>query len=381
MTGLSAELKAYARSIGLDLVGITTAQPFEPEREALVAREAGPGLNPFEHPVVADRVEPERLLPGAQAIVAVGMSYAMPDPPAEDAPELSGWLSVYCRGLDYHQLLEDRMGRVAAWLEARVPGSASYVHVDIGPPMDRAVAARAGLGKFGKSTLLIAPGFGTWTFLGEVYTTVALEPDAPLAFNPCGSCTRCLDACPTDALTPWQLDWRKCLGYLNQMDGAIPREYREVMGDRLFGCDDCQTVCPYNRTAATGLHPEFAPRDGIGARPDLAGLLAMDEPEFERLYGPTAAAWRGLEAVQRNALVALGNSGQSASIAPALEALESPSALLRRHAAWALGQLMEWSPAEVGEALSRRLAVETDEAVIEELTQALAAAPVLKGMT
>jgi epoxyqueuosine reductase len=138
-------------------------------------------------------------------------------------------------------------------------------------------------------------------------------------------------------------------------------------------------VCPYNRTAASGLHPEFAPREGIGARPDLAGLLAMDEAGFDRLWGPTAAAWRGLEAVQRNALVALGNAQKPEAIGPAREALASPSALLREHAAWALGRLMRFDPAPVRESLSRRLAVETDEAVREALEQALSDGPVLKG--
>jgi epoxyqueuosine reductase len=240
------------------------------------------------------------------------------------------------------------------------------------------VAVRAGLGKFGKSTLLIAPGFGTWTFLGEVYTTVALEPDPPANFNPCGSCTRCMDACPTGAIADWQLDWRKCLGYVNQMDGAIPREYREVMGNRLFGCDDCQTVCPYNRTAAIGLHPEYAPRPGIGAHPDLAGLLALDEPGFETLYGPTAAAWRGLEAVQRNALVALGNTGRTEALSPLLAALDNERPLLRRHAAWGLGRLAGLVPtlaAPVQAVLTARLADEPDPDVLSELHDALAMVP------
>jgi epoxyqueuosine reductase len=378
--GLAGRLKAYARSIGLDLVGVAEATPFEAERHFLEARAATTGPNPYEHQEVADRVEPSRVLEGVRAIVAVGMSYAMPEPPREDDPELAGWLSVYCRGLDYHQLLEARMGQVAAWLEAEVPGSRSFVHVDIGMPLDRAVAVRAGLGKFGKSTLLIAPGFGTWTFLGEVYTTVALQPDPPSAFNPCGTCTRCIDACPTQAITEWQLDWRQCLGYINQMDGAIPLEFRAVMGNRLFGCDDCQTVCPYNRTAATGLHPEYAPRPGIGAHPDLVGLMAMDEPAFESLYGPTAAAWRGLEAVQRNALVALGNTGKAAAIAPLIDALSHERPLLRRHAAWGLGRLAELVPAiapEARQALETHLAAESDPAVSDELHHALSLLPLL----
>jgi epoxyqueuosine reductase len=377
--GLVAELKAHAATLGLDRVGVTDARPFEAERQALLARAVSPGLNPYEHQDIADRVEPDRLLPGARSIVAVAMSYAMPEPPeSADPGALTGWLSMYCRGLDYHQLLEGRMGALAAWIESRVPGSRSYVHVDIGPPLDRAVAVRAGLGKFGKSTLLIAPGLGTWTFLGEVYTTAELAPDEPLAFNPCGSCTRCLDACPTGALTEWSLDWTRCLGYVNQMDGAVPEAFRAVMGDRLFGCDDCQTVCPYNRAAATGLHPEYAPLPGIGARPDLVGLMRLDEPAFDSLYGPTAAAWRGLEAVQRNALVALGNTGRAEAIAPLTEALSHDRPLLRLHAAWGLGRLAAQVPAvaaDARDALLRRQPLEPDPDVSREISLALSLTP------
>jgi epoxyqueuosine reductase len=338
MDALKTALKAQAKSLGFDVVGIATATPFARERAYLTQRASAP--NPFEWPDQEARTEPQKILPGVQAIVAVGMTYLMSEAPAPSDP-LHGWLSRYCRGLDYHELMETRLRALADWLIAAVPDSRAYAHVDVGAPLDRAVAARAGLGRFGKSTQLISRGFGGWTFLGELFTTVPLPPDAPESWNVCGACRRCLDVCPTQALRPWEIDANRCLGYINQMDGDIPEDLRALLGNRLFGCDDCLTVCPYTHTAARDVHPEFAPLPEPGAHPDLRALLAMDETEFTRVYGSTAAAWRGLEILQRNAVVALGNSGVESARPLLQQALQSPSALLRRHAAWALARLDE----------------------------------------
>lgn len=361
-------LLEQARALGLDAVGVCDAAPFEDERRYLATRTP----NPFEHPVIDERVEPQFVLQGAQSIVACAISYHTPDVPQPEG--LFGWLSRYCRGLDYHEVLTRRLEALARWIEAQSPGARAVTHVDIGAPLDRAIAARAGLGRLGKSTLLIVPRLGTMTFLGEVFTTVALPPDDAAAWSPCGSCTRCLDACPTGALTPWQLDHEACLGYHNQMVGFIPEQFREALGNRLFGCDTCQDVCPYNRAALSGLHPEFAPLDEPGAWLDLEALLAMTPAEFERQFAPTAAAWRGLETLQRNALVALGNSGDAAALAPLARALSSESPLLRGHAAWALAQLTceNLSAPPVRPLLEARLAIETDADVRRELTRAIA---------
>ena len=267
------------------------------------------------------------------------------------------------------------MTDLARWLEQQVPGARCVVHTDTGAPLDRAIAQRAGLGRFGKSTLLITPGLGTWTFLGEIFTTVVLTPDARADWNVCGSCTRCLDACPTGCLTPWQIESTRCLGFLNQSSGDIPREFRTVMGDRLFGCDDCQDVCPYNRVAARGLHQEFAPRAELNPGPDLVRLLDMDQTEFERVIGPTAAAWRGSRTLQRNALVALGNSGDADALAPLMSKLDHASPKLRAHAAWGLGRLATLVPSVASiavEALSARLEQEPDQNVQQEISLALA---------
>ena len=404
-------MKAYARSIGLDLIGVASAEPFLEEKARLERRQAeGKGPNPYEPQEIAPRIYPEQLLPGVQAIVAAGISYLQPEdhdggtgpgkavkaeglsrlPPsgassgageAAQRPALRGWLSRYCRGQDYHPLLKEKLSQVAAWLEAQVPGTRTLVHVDTGPPLERAIAERAGIGKFGKHTNLITPQYGTWVFLGEILTDLPLPPDQP-AEAACGSCTLCIDACPTQCLTEWNLDANRCLSYITQMKGIIPVEYREVMGSRLFGCDECQTVCPYNRRARPGLHPEFAPQPEVGAEPDLLQIMNMTKSDFRRWFEPTAAGWRGKTTLQRNAIIALGNSGDPAAFEPLARSLRSESQVIRAHAAWALGRLARQAPDLMLQArrlLTQRRAVEQDPAVQLEIETALEALEALKG--
>jgi epoxyqueuosine reductase len=370
---LKAELKAYALEAGLDLVGVAPAAPFLADAERLRRRqEAGLGPNPYEYQEIEPRVHPELLLPGVKSIIAGGISYLMEDEPPRDG--LRGWLSRYCRGQDYHQILKERLTKVAAWLEAQVPGARTLVHVDTGPPLDRAVAERAGIGKWGKHTNLITPEYGTWVFLGEILTDVELPPDSPVAAA-CGSCTLCIDACPTQCITEWNIDANRCLSYVTQMKGIIPEEYREVMDNRIFGCDDCQDVCPYNKKARRGRHPEFAAHPEVGGEPDLLQLMAMTKGDFRRWFEPTAAGWRGKTTIQRNAVVALGNSGDPAALPPLTGALSSESQPIRALAAWGLGRLARLAPATAGEAqaaLAERRPRESDPAVLQEIDSALA---------
>lgn len=373
MEQLKTALKAFAREAGLDLIGVAPAEPFLTDKERLLRRkEEGRGPNPYEHQEIDPRVHPDLLLPGVRSIIAGGISYLMEDD-ASPAEGPRGWLSRYCRGQDYHHLLKARLERVAKWLQEQVPGATALVYVDTGPPLDRAVAERAGIGKWGKHTNLISPEYGTWTFLGEILTDVALPPDSPVEAA-CGSCTLCIDACPTQCITEWQMDANRCLSYVTQMKGIIPEEYREVMGNRLFGCDDCQDVCPYNKRARRGLHPEFAPHPEVGAEPSLLQLMAMTKGDFKRWFEPTAAGWRGKTTIQRNALIALGNSGDEAALRPLVDALSGESPVMRAHAAWGLGRLARLNPQVAGqarEALAARQPRESDPAVLLELNNAL----------
>ncbi|HEY4002835.1 MAG TPA: tRNA epoxyqueuosine(34) reductase QueG [Candidatus Xenobia bacterium] len=360
---IEEELKAFGLSVGMDLVGIASADAFV--RESLFMQERP--VHPFEHPDTAERIEPQLVLPGVRSIIAGGISYLSEAP--ESGERLTGWFSRYCRGRDYHLVLEERLNQVGQWLQARCPQARVMTFVDTGPPLERAIAERAGLGRMGKNTNVIAPRLGSWIFLGEILTDVALRPDAPMSGSICGSCTLCLDVCPTQCLTPWRLDAFRCLGYVNQEGGSVPHEYREVMGPRLFGCDDCQDVCPHNVSARAGLHPEFTPRDGV----TLVELLTMSEREFDTRIGPTAAAWRGLLTLQRNAVVALGNSGDEAACPALLATLKREEPLLRSHAAWALGRLARLRPAlssEIRQSLAQH--EDADPEVKGEIAMALA---------
>lgn len=326
------ELRARIAEAGFHKVGFCDASPLERERDYLELR--GPG--PFEPTELPPRTDPGLLLEGARTVVAVALSYNHPDPPKPAG--LRGRLSKYCRGLDYHDLMLERLQQVAE-LISREYGARSLCYVDTGPPLERAFAEKAGIGRMGKNTNLIIPGLGSWVFLGVLITDLEVPPDTAAAYSICGSCRLCLDACPTQCLDDWILDSENCLGYLNQKHHSIPQEHRHRMGDWLFGCDVCQDVCPHNKRAGSELVPEFAPLEQPGAFPSLLQLLEMTEGQFEEWFGPTAADWRGSEALKRNALVALGNSGEL----EALELLEPwcdcEHPVLAEHARWGMKQL------------------------------------------
>lgn len=329
---ITSELRREAEELGFQAVGFCDAEVLEKERDYLAAR--GPG--PFEPEDLPPRTAPRMLLEGARSVMVVAMSYHHSDPPRPQG--LVGRLSKYCRGLDYHDLMLERLQQLADRLQ-KEHDARSVVYVDTGPPLERAFAEKAGLGRMGKNTNLIIPKLGSWVFLGMLVTDLELCHDPPAAYSICGQCRLCLEACPTQCLDEWVLDSERCLGYLNQKDGEIPAWAREPMGDWLFGCDVCQDVCPHNKRAADGLIPEFAPLEYPGAFPDLVSLVEMTEYQFQEWFGPTAADWRGSWAIRRNALVALGNSGERSAL-PVLEArLSDADEIIAEHAAWAAKQL------------------------------------------
>lgn len=369
-------LKAFGRSVGLDLIGVARPEPFGAENALLRAREELGYRSAFEEPDIDLRTDPQRWLPGVQSIIACGISYKhegdLPEPEGEGP---RGWLSKYCRGSDYHYVLHRRLEQLMAWLDEHAPAGTHRAFVDTGPPIDRAVAQRAGLGFFGKSNLLITREYGTWVFLGEVLTTLSIAPDAPWT-GTCGECTRCLDACPTGALTDaFTMNASLCLSYVTQMPGSIPTDKREALGNKLFGCDTCQDVCPYNKMSLAGMHPEFAPRPEPGPEPDLAQILHMTKGQFKRWFLPTAAGWRGKTTLQRNAVIALGNSRDPRALPLLEEALADGRPVLRSHAAWGLGQLGHTlggdARAQAGAALQAALATEDEAGVRQELAGAI----------
>ena len=283
------------------------------------------------------RVDPARVLPGLRSVVVLAASYHGPEPAPGDG---AGVVARYARHDDYHDVLAAPLRTLAAEIDAvGGPGTRSLWYVDTGPILERDLAQRAGLGFVGRHTNLVSRGLGNWFLIAEVLTTLALEPDPP-EHNRCGSCTRCLEACPTGALpAPFTLDARRCVSYLTiELKGAIPEELRPLVGDRIYGCDDCLAACPWNRFAREGaLLREH--RRGDLARPSLRGLLALDGAGFKSMFAGTPMLRTKRRGLLRNVCVALGNTGTPADL-PALEAAAAdPEPLVAEHASWAIREI------------------------------------------
>lgn len=366
-----AQIIARAKELGFDLVGIASARPFIKEERIFKERRDRKYLERWHYDdgTIERNCSPSRSLRDVRSIVCTATSYysdASPHDP--QAPGLKGAISNYAWGLDYHKVIGRRLKELADFVAREFPGAQCLPCVDTGPLMDRAAAVRAGIGWFGKSGNVLTREFGSYVFLAELMTTLELEPDEPLQTN-CGHCVECIVDCPTGAIGPnGEIDARRCISDLTQAKGPIPREYRKVIGNRLWGCDTCQTVCPVNDRKAAQVHPEFAPRSHIGTAMDLPSVLLMSKAEFRRLFGSTAMAWRGKAVLQRNAAVALGNSRDPEAVGPLIAALRDPKPLVRGHAAWALGEL---GGSLAQRALEDLLSIETDAWVREEAELAL----------
>ena len=372
---VTQEIVDYARELGFTPVGIAPAHPFTETRAAALARlKAGhlEGMNWYTAARVERGTRPAWLLAEAKSIIALALPYNV-DARAQNASrpgEPHGVVSRYAWGRDYHNVLRKRLRRLVAFLESK--HAAARFFADTGPVLDRAAAFRAGVGWYGKSTMILTEEQGTWVFLAEVITDLALEYDAPLKKN-CGSCTRCIDACPTGAIVaPYQVDARRCIAYLTiENRGGIPRALRARLGTRVFGCDICQEVCPVNRYAPADADEDFLPRPGVGPSIPLLPLLEITEAEFTRRFQGTPLMRAKRQGLRRNAIVALGNAGDPAAI-PALRRVllaAGEPAMLRGHAAWALGRFRESAATE---ALRQALREELPAGVREEVEHALA---------
>ena len=328
-------MKQKASELGLQ-ASIAEATPFAAEREILRARAARGQAVPFLPYDPARRAEPAFLLPGVRSLVAVAMPYQ----------DLAGGpIARYARGPDYHQVLTYKLAILARWLQENAGTAASTaIAVDTSPLIDRAVAARAGLGFYGKHGGIITRRWGSLVTLGTLLTTLRLRPDPPLE-NRCGACDLCMRACPTGAIVaPGQVDPLRCLSTWTQTRGSLPAWVRLAVGTRVFGCDTCQEVCPYNQPL---LAPQISTRghtaaDGAGPDSDedhcreLCRLATMDEASFQNTFAHTAAGWRGRNVLRRNAAVALGNLGDRRAL-PVLDRLadQDQSPVVREHADWA----------------------------------------------
>ncbi|MEO9170087.1 MAG: tRNA epoxyqueuosine(34) reductase QueG [Candidatus Baltobacteraceae bacterium] len=320
----------------------------------------------YDERYAADASDPAHVLAGARTVVCFAFPYAT-ELPAR-AP-LQGRVSNYAWSQDYHRRVRAVLAELAADIDARAGASVTAIACDTKPIAERAFAARSGLGWIGKHTNLISPQAGSFIFLGEIVTTLDFDADAPVR-KTCGSCARCVDACPTGALRgDYTIDATRCIADLTQRTDAIPREMRALIGDWIWGCDICQIVCP--PTARAGLQGDASaqPRDGESAAPSLVALLRLRSGEFKRRFAPTAMGWRGAAVLRRNAAVALGNALDRSAIAPLAQSLrEDPHPMVRAHAAWALGRI---GAPRAREALRKSLETESDASVGEEIRAAL----------
>ncbi|HXF87054.1 MAG TPA: tRNA epoxyqueuosine(34) reductase QueG [Xanthobacteraceae bacterium] len=359
-------MKETAHAHGFDAVGVTRPDAV-PEAKARLEQFLADGAHGdmcWLKKRAAQRGDPRLLWSEVRSIVMLGMNYGPDgDPLAILTQRRRGAISVYaqCRN-DYHNVIKKRLKALARWLVARAGGDVK-VFVDTAPVMEKPLAARAGLGWQGKHTNLVARDFGSWLFLGAIFTTVELEPD-DAERDHCGTCRACLDICPTAAFPePYRLDARRCISYLTiEHKGPIPRELRPLMGNRIFGCDDCLAVCPWNKFARAGREAKLAAREMLRA-PELAALARLDDARFRAMFAKTAIKRTGRDRFVRNVLIAIGNSGEPTLAREAERLIDDPSPLVRGAAVWALRRLDRDRCSALAE---RHRAAETDPTVIEE---------------
>jgi len=363
---IKAAIRDEALRLGFDAIGFAPARLGTAARTHLAAflQRGYHGDMGWLAARAEQRADPQALWPEAKSVVVLGLNYAPAEDPLAvlDARERGG-ISVYAQGRDYHDVVKSRLKTLARFITERWPG-ALKLFVDTAPVMEKPLAESAGLGWQGKHTNLVSRRFGSWLFLGEIYLALELPPDAAETDH-CGACRRCLEICPTAAFpAPYRLDARRCISYLTiEHKGHIAAELRPLIGNRIYGCDDCLAICPWNKFAQPTREPGFAPRAGASA-PLLAELARLDDAAFRQRFSGSPVKRVGRDRFLRNVLIAIGNSREPGLLDAVRPLLGDASPLVRAMAVWALRRL-----ANQGEAAARRaehLALETDAAVREE---------------
>jgi epoxyqueuosine reductase len=352
---MKEKIRQRALALGFDDCRFTTADaPASAERFKSWLAEKRHGEMAWLERTAVKRLDPRKVLSGAKSIIVLAASYeisnssrsrreeaqTIPNQSLVTSTPASGIVARYARFTDYHDVLGEKFKSLAAFVnQLGGAGTRSLWYVDTGPLLERDFAQRAGLGFIGKHTNVISRQFGNWILLGEIVTTLELEPDAPEK-NHCGNCTRCIAACPTRAITaPFQLDARLCISYLTiELKGSIPVELRPAIGNRIFGCDDCLAVCPWNRFAREGRMMKAQARPGLAA-PDLVELLRLDEPGFKSRFAGTPILRTKRRGLLRNVCVALGNVGDKTALPALSQATKDSEPLIAEHARWAMEQI------------------------------------------
>ncbi|WDI32096.1 tRNA epoxyqueuosine(34) reductase QueG [Hyphococcus flavus] len=361
-------IKQSAAEIGFDCVGFSNADLPGTVRERLMRfLELGRhGTMEWLENRAEQRTHPQSLWPDAQSVIMLGLNYGPGHDPLEVLQQKSnGVISVYAQNRDYHDLIKKKLKRLARQI-AEDHNVEVKVFVDTAPVMEKPLAARAGLGWQGKHTNLVSREFGSWLFLGAIFTTLKLDRDSPETDH-CGSCSNCLDICPTDAFpAPYQLDAQRCISYLTiEHPGPIPHEFRKAMGNRIYGCDDCLAVCPWNKFASDAKETALHAREEL-REPALSELAILDDAAFRAFFSGSPIKRTGRDRFIRNVLIAIGNSGDERLINAAETLLEDESPIVRGAAIWALSQL---SPTRLNE-LRSKAHHETDATVLDEWSRA-----------
>jgi epoxyqueuosine reductase len=363
-------IRAFAKDCGFDAVKFARAEAADCAGEHLATflAEGRHGTMDWMARNAERRAAPSALWPEAKSVIVLGANYGPAiDPRAQQAHKTNGAISVYAQGDDYHDVLKTKLKRLGGFVAERF-GADVKVFIDTAPVMEKPLAQAAGLGWQGKHTNLVSREFGSWLFIGSVFTTLALEPDVAEQDH-CGECRRCLDACPTNAFTaPYRIDARRCISYLTiEHKGHIPTEFRGLMGNRIYGCDDCLAVCPWNKFASVAHESRLHARAEL-QNPRLSDLVRLDDAAFRAVFKGSPIKRIGRDRFVRNVLIAIGNSGDQSLAGEAERLLADPSPLVRAAAVWALKQLLDANAFK--QLAIRHLGNEIDLEVLQELEHA-----------
>lgn len=369
---LKEKLIKKAKELQVDKIGFASADPFLELKERLREQQERGFASGFEEKDIVLRTHPEKVMPEVKTIIAIAIAYPakLSNPPKSASENYRG---IFCRaswGTDYHRVLKQKLDDLADYLHSLTPNATIQSMVDTGALSDRAVAQRAGIGWSGKNTSIITEEFGSWVYLGEMLVDIYIPPDEPIE-DGCGDCNLCMTACPTGALVePGRLDAQSCIAFLTQTKTMIPEKYRNKIGNRLYGCDTCQTVCPKNRKRYFDHQQAFKP-DPEKVKPLLKPLLKLTNRQFKEQYGDMSGSWRGKNPIQRNAIIALAHFKDKSAV-PDLSSMlqEDARPVIRGTIAWALGKI---GGEEARRSLEHARQMEEDETVIREIESAICA--------
>lgn len=376
---LKEKIIAESRRLGIDKIGFASAEPFTELEASLQEQKERGYTSGFEHPVIEERIYPERTFENPKTIISIALAYPTKAREAIPRDEKRGMFARASWGIDYHDILRDRLQKLIAFIQSEAESLQQEAQwrfapqVDTGELIDVSVAQRAGLGFIGRNGLLITEEFGSFVYLGEIVTNIEFAVDQPVPFG-CGDCMRCVKACPTKALLgDGRMNAQRCLSYQTQTKGMMPEEYRKKMRNVIYGCDICQLVCPYNQGKDFHFHQEMEPEIDT-VYPKLKPMLNLSNKEFNNQFGHLAGSWRGKKPLQRNAIIALANLGDRSALPDLFKvAQEDVRPVIRGTAAWAIGRLGKKEAEKWLENLRELQAKEQDEEALKEIEQAIEA--------